>query len=220
MGCIGSKDDGNNAHLRKPMPMALFGAGGKERLQGLKEHHIGQMRELGADDPDTLQTAVQLGILLRSQGFHEESQRMLADTYERQVAVLGADHPQTKRTAINLGNMGQVRVEQGDVMKQGVSVARMGSLQGLPSVKTDTAKSRASAASAEYIKPSGNAPHVPTYAVPEGSGGDDSSSSAIVYALPLEDNGTPVGSVNTNVTRKPNPLYVPGPVDAETYMPI
>lgn len=48
MGCIGSKDDGNNAHLRKPMPMALFGAGGKERLQGLKEHHIVQMRELGA----------------------------------------------------------------------------------------------------------------------------------------------------------------------------
>jgi hypothetical protein len=57
---------------------------------------------LGSEHPDTLSTANNLAIALKSQGKYGEAETMYRETLAVQQRVLGREHPETLRTVNNL----------------------------------------------------------------------------------------------------------------------
>ena len=60
---------------------------------------------LGEEDPDTLRSLDELGLVLRAQGKNAEAEPILRATLEGRRRVLGADHPDTLSSLANFGSL-------------------------------------------------------------------------------------------------------------------
>ena len=62
-------------------------------------------RELGAENPETLKSKVELANVHREQGRYDESETLLRETLAIRRRVLGAEHPQTLATMTSLASI-------------------------------------------------------------------------------------------------------------------
>jgi hypothetical protein len=69
---------------------------------------------LGADHPDTLNSASNLAFYLRSLDDVQTARDLDQDTLDRRRRVLGEDHPETQRSARNLAEDLRLLGESGD----------------------------------------------------------------------------------------------------------
>lgn len=67
----------------------------KEGLQMLKKIHSGRRQELGDDDPDTLDTAFEIGDMHLLEKRYGEAVKILQDVYKARKRVLGKDDVET-----------------------------------------------------------------------------------------------------------------------------